>query len=816
MGGGFGFAQLAEAADYLAELGISHIYLSPSLQATRATLSGYDVVDPGRVSAELGGPEGWGAMCRRLNELSLAVVLDIVPNHMGTGPENPAWNDVLEHGPASRYATFFDIDWDGPHPHLSGKLLLPILGHRYGPTLEAGDIRLEQRGGRVVVMCYDQALPASPRSLADLPADEPARQVALEAINADKRRLHEFLDKQHYRLADWRLAGREVNYRRFFEVASLAALQADRPEVFDQTHGLVLAWLRAGQVDGLRVDHVDGLRDPLAYLRRLREAAPSAWMVVEKILEPSQGERLPERWPCQGTSGYDFMWAVGGLFVDRQAEGEMTALYERFTGQHEAYEDMVHRKKLQVLREGFAGELRRLAVLLAAVADERPQWRDFADDHLLEALVETAAWLPVYRTYVTAGREPSVDDERFVLSGIEHARSHRDDLPPELWDMLAEVLLRPAGSKAAQLVARFQQLTSPAMAKGVEDSAFYCYNRLISLNEVGGDPACFGVAPHRFHEYCRDMLARWPATMTTTNTHDTKRGEDVRLRISMLSEMPGRWARMVQRFSHLARRHGAGELADRNFEYFFYQTLVGAWPIPIERLWPAMLKSAREAKDRTSWRKPHEAYERALERLVRGLVADAEFVAELEGFIAPMRLAAQVSSLSQVLLKLLSPGVPDTYWGDELWGNNLVDPDNRRPVDFAPRRALLARAKSATLEDVVADFDSGLPKLYVMHRALRVRHRLAEVFDRGGYEPLEASGPAARHIVAFMRGGAAIAVASRLVFSLGGQWGDTRLDLPPGLWRDELSGRAYHGSMPAGEAMGQLGVALLVKEGGGA
>jgi (1->4)-alpha-D-glucan 1-alpha-D-glucosylmutase len=865
----FGFDEAAAIADYLADLGISHLYCSPYLQAAPGSSHGYDVVDPTRVSAELGGEAGHQRLCRALAAEGLGQVLDVVPNHMAIGHANRWFWDVLENGPASRFAAFFDVDWEAPQERLRNVVLLPILGDHYGRVLEAGELRLERLGGRFEVGYHEHRVPVAPRSLDGLLRQAAARCGAAELafladafgalpeatvqdrdraarrhrdkevlagllerllderlevadavaaevaeVNGEPDRLDALLARQNYRLAFWRLADRELDYRRFFDVHTLVGLRVEDERVFTETHALALDWVASGLVEGLRIDHPDGLYDPARYCRRLRSAAPGAWLVVEKILQA--GERLPADWLVDGTTGYDFLALSGGLFVDPAGEGALSGLYAALTGGSLDWPEVARAGKLRVLDELLATDVNRLGALLRGVCELNRRHRDYSRRELREALREVAAGMAVYRTYVAADTgQVGVEDRARIDEAVAAAKRHRPDLAADLLDFLRGVLcLEVPSEAAAELAMRFQQLTPPAMAKGVEDTAFYVFNRLVAANEVGGDPGRFGVAPEEFHRRCVETAERWPRTLLATATHDTKRGEDMRARLYLLSEMPGRWGEAVRRwFAHNAR-HRVGGLPDAGAEYLLYQTLVGAWPLDAERAVAYMEKAAREAKVHTSWTRPDTAYEEALRAFVSALAADGEFQRDLGEVAASLVGPGRVNSLAQTLLKLTAPGVPDLYQGCELWSLALVDPDNRRPVDYPLRRRLLARLPGASPEEALAGIDLGLPKLWLLQRALQLRGRLAHCFGPGAdYHPLAAHGARASHVVAFSRAGAVVVVVPRLVLGLGGDWGDTAIELPGGTavgWWNELTEE----QLPAGpcrlaELLRRFPVAML-------
>jgi (1->4)-alpha-D-glucan 1-alpha-D-glucosylmutase len=854
----FGFDHAAAIAPYLARLGVSHLYCSPYLQAAPGSRHGYDVVDHSRLNAELGGPEGHVHLSRTLREHGLGQVLDVVPNHMAiAGRYNRWWWDVLENGTSSRYATYFDIAWDPPEPKLKDTILVPLLGDHYGRVLEAGQLVLGRAGVRLLVRYHEHEFPVDPRSydlvlgdgFADLgpafgslpvlaPADRAGAlrrhlqaqellgrlaRVGTDAeldtrialINAEPDRLDALLERQNYRLARWQTAGFELDYRRFFDINSLVALRMEDPDVFADTHVRVLERVHAGVLDGLRIDHPDGLRDPLGYLERLRRAAPQAWIVVEKVLEP--GEHLPAEWPVAGTTGYDFLNRVLGLFCDRAAEPGLTDVYTRFTGETASYREVAYRSKHLVMRQLLPTDLSRLTELFIRVCEGNRRYRDFTRHELRECLREAIACLAVYRTYVRPGEPVAAADRARVEAALAEARRRRPDLDPQLVRLLGRILLlQETGEHTAELVARFQQTSGPVTAKGVEDTALYVYNRLVALNEVGGDPARFGTPPEEFHAACAAAAAAGPAGMLATSTHDTKRSEDVRARLAVLSELPEAWAAAVHRWAAINDRRRRNGQPDRNTEYLLYQTLVGAWPISADRAATYMEKAVREARVHTSWLSPTPAYEGALRDFVTGALADPEFTADLEAFLPPVVEAGRVNSLAMKLVCLTAPGVPDLYQGSELWDLSLVDPDNRRPVDFELRRRLLDELDGLGAEAARAAWrrpGEGRPKLLLVSRALRLRAERPELFAGGGYEPLPATGAASAHVVAFCRGGGAVTVVPRLWHRLAGDWADTAVGLPAGRWVDRVAGRAHEGGpVPVADLLADFPVALLARE----
>jgi (1->4)-alpha-D-glucan 1-alpha-D-glucosylmutase len=873
---GFGFDEAAALAPYLAALGVSHLYSSPYLQAARGSTHGYDVTDPTRVNDELGGAPAHERLCRALGEHGLGQVLDVVPNHMavdpkGDEPDNVWWWDVLENGPSSRYAAYFDVDWDPPQERFRNTVLLPILGDHYGRVLEAGELKLVRREGSFEIHYFDHRMPVSPRSLDSLLAEAAGRcdstdlafladvlgqlpiatatdresvarrhrdkevvrrqlarlfedqpEVALtvnavvEETNANPDRLDVLLSRQNYRPAFWRTAGRELDYRRFFDVHSLAGLRAEDERVFADTHALILDMVRRGVLDGLRIDHPDGLRDPEQYFRRLHEAAPGAWIVVEKILEP--GERLPESWPVDGTTGYDFLNLVGGLFVDPDGEGPLTDLYTELTGSPADWPQLVWEKKHLVLDQLLAAEVNRVAEIFLQVCERHRRYRDYLRHELREAVREVAACFPVYRSYVRAeAGEVGPQDVEHINAAIDAARTRRPDLPFDLFDFFRDLLLlKVRGPVESEMVMRFQQLTGPVMAKGVEDTAFYNFHRLVSLNEVGGDPSRFGISPQEVHRALAEAQERWPRAMLATSTHDTKRSEDVRARLALLSEIPERWGEAVRRWTARGAPGTRGERhrpPDPDVEYLLYQTLVGAWPIETERMVAYMEKAAREAKGPTAWTRVDAAYEDSLRSFVEGVLDDRELVRDLESFVATLVEPGRINSLAQALIKLTAPGVPDLYQGTELWALSLVDPDNRRPVDYDERRRLLRKLDGEPgPETILSCMDEGLPKLWVIRQALHLRRRQPEVFV-GDYLPLAPRGERAAHAFAFIRGGGAVSAAvvvPRLVMKLAGDWKDTSLELPPGGWRNEMTGEEVAGGeVRLADLLRRFPVALL-------
>ena len=869
MNGQFTFDDAAAIAGYLHELGISHVYCSPYLQAAPGSMHGYDVVDPQKVNEELGGEAGHQRFCERLGELELGQVLDIVPNHMAIRPENRYWWDVLENGPSSRYATWFDIDWQSAEVRLQNKVLIPVLGDQYGKILASGQIQIERAGTEFRVRYGDNLFPLAPHSLAivlekagrflredvlgfiadslaRLPSpDANAPQLiqerhrdkdviyallertcnhrkdvceavakAVEAVNADIDALDDLLNQQNYRLAYWRTADQELGYRRFFDVNSLVGLRMERQHVFDAAHCRVFDWLDRGVLDGIRVDHPDGLRDPQQYFDRLRVRAKEAWIIGEKILEP--GEFLRQSWPVDGTTGYDFLNVCNNLLVSGEGLREFSAIYREFTARADKFEEMAHEKKLNVEQEALGSDVNRLASIFVQICEGNRDRRDYTRAEIRRAIREVAACLSIYRTYAVAERnEITPDDHHEIEVAVARAKQYRTDIDAGLFDFVADVLtLRYRGALESEFLLRFQQFTSPVMAKGVEDTVFYCFNRMIGLNEVGGAPASDGSTIDEFHAYCIRMQATFPNTMTTLATHDTKRGDDVRARLAALTELPGRWKSALYRWSRMNARHKTNKLPDKNTEYFLYQTLIGAWPIGDQRLVAYMEKAVREAKEQTSWTQQNKEFEDALRVFIQRILKSPEFIPDLEMMVGRVNRAGRINSLAQSLIRCTAPGVPDTYQGGELWDYRLVDPDNRTAVDYELRQRMLKELRDGVSpEEMMRRADSGLPKLWVVHRALTLRREYPECFGaEAAYEPLGANGPKSAHVVGFVRGGRVAVVVPRWNLKRGESWAGTTIDLSGGVWRNLLAGDSVEGGRVRIQGLLQrFPVALLEK-----
>ncbi|MEX2291237.1 MAG: malto-oligosyltrehalose synthase [Mycobacteriales bacterium] len=775
---GFGFDDAAAVVPYLAELGVTHLYCSPWLQAAPGSAHGYDVVDHARLNAELGGDAAFTRMVAACREAGLGILLDVVPNHMAVSePEsqNAQWWSLLREGRSSPYADWFDIDWDSrDNP---GKVLVPVLG---GPL---GEVAHELELGEDRIRYHDHDFPVAPGTRVD--GDVLAT-----------------LDRQHYRLSSWRIASEELDYRRFFDVTTLAGLRVEVPAVFAATHELVLQQVREGVLDGLRIDHPDGLAEPGDYLDRLARATGGAWVVVEKILEP--GEELPAGWATAGTTGYDALNRVLGLFVDPGGELPLTALWVSVTGDDASYDEVVDGTKHLVLSEVLAAEVNRLTELALRVCRADPVLRDTTRRALREALVEVLAGFGVYRAYLPPTGPADDVARHHVDLAVAKAKATLPRRTAEI-ELVRRLVLAegPAGPAAEEFVTRFQQTCGPVMAKGVEDTAFYRYFRLSALNEVGGDPGRFGLPLEEFHSACLVQQRDWPLSMTTLSTHDTKRSEDVRARLVLLSQCPAEWGDAVTRWHAAAAPHRTPAGPDGATEQLVWQTLVGAWPLTADRAAAYVEKATREGKARTSWVDPVPDFDAAVQAFVRGVLADDALVAEIEAFVARLTPAWQVTALAQKAVQLTIPGVADTYQGTELWDLSLVDPDNRRPVDWQQRRDLLAGLDGPPELD-----DVGAAKLHLVSCLLRLRRADPDAFLSGSsYLPLDAG----RRAVAFVRGGCVMTVAPIRALAVQRHgWGQDTAALPEGSWRDVLTGAVHDGGpVPLAHLLGRFPVAVL-------
>jgi (1->4)-alpha-D-glucan 1-alpha-D-glucosylmutase len=856
----FTFARAREIVPYLDELGISHLYCSPILVARRGSRHGYDVVDPTRLNPELGSETDFRALADALHERGMGLVVDVVPNHMGIGAENPFWDDVLEHGERSRFARWFDIDWDGSNGGGDeGRVVLPILGDELDQVIERGELALKQSAsGQVRLNYFEHSFPLDPTSLPPelqlIELDPGVGQEALAAFTGEhgRSRIQELVDSQHYRLCGFKTHVAEINYRHFFDVPDLAALRMEDPDVFEETHALIRRFLREGLIDGLRIDHVDGLRDPQAYLEKLTDGTSSIF--VEKIL--ATDEELPPSWPVDGTTGYEFLNDVEDLFLDPEGASTIETFYRRMRrlSAQGTFADIARSAKRAVLTGPLRGDLDRLAELAEALAMAAKA--PFDRKQLANAIADFIACLPVYRTYLRR-TDAVLDADRAVIERtLEAVRMHA----PQSYDaasFLTNLMLGRTDEggmdRRLEFVQRLQQLSGPAAAKGVEDTALYVYVPLVSRNDVGGAPdRTLADAGDRFHRGNLRRVEHWPRNLLCTTTHDTKRSADLRSRLNVLSEVPADWERSVRRWRRLNARHRGtvrGRLApDTNTEYLLYQTLLAIWPAPRsgrrsddlpdrawresarERLEQYIIKAAREAKLRTTWTTPDAAYENALRTFVRAILTpseDAPFLADVARLVSRIAAPGAWNALSRLVLHLTAPGTPDIYQGDELWNFVLVDPDNRRPVDYDARRAALSSLRNTNPRGAgrVDPFDPRT-KLLIVQRLLNVRRAHADLFASGTYTPLTATGSRASHVVAFLRSNKrqhALCIASRLMCDVeesGGfevWWGDTALQLPSDVetdrtWRSVVDERELRlaNALPLGRALAQFPGALLV------
>ena len=860
----FGFAQATALLPYLQKLGISHLYLSPVLEAASGSTHGYDVIDHSQLSDALGGSAGFAALATAAHQAGLGLIVDIVPNHMSiSDPANRWWWDVLENGPAGRWAHAFDVDWNPPERRLKNTVLLPVLGDHRSRIIEKKELTVAREGARFMVRYHDHRFPVAPRSLgymlqhaaarhdsthlafiadafAGLPAPTQLDAASVERRHRDKEVLRELLaqllqtdppvgkaiddtiaqvnstpemldallELQNYRLAFWRAAERDLDYRRFFDINSLVALKMEDPLVFDEAHALIGKLVAAGQIDGLRVDHVDGLANPEAYLRALKKLAPSATVHVEKILG---ADELLKPWPVEGTTGYEFGADVTNLFLPASSEQPIAALQKELTGRADDFHALATAGKQQVLKELLASDVSRLANNLIELGDRYHELRDFSRHDLREAVAALAASFPVYRTYVVPSDSdtPDVTDRAIIREAVTFARALVPGLDPSLLDFVQSLLLlERTGATEAIFVQRFQQLSAPGMAKGVEDTAFYRDTRLLALTEVGSDPARFSLSPEAFHARNQAAAKSWPNRMLATSTHDTKRSEDVRARLVAMAQQPEKFAALARAFFKLAARATVNGQPEPSMVMFALQTMVGAWPLDVERLHATMLKSVREAKQFTFWTRNNEAYEKALASFCTAVLADQAIRTELDAFVLQLTPAARTVSLGWSLLKCTCPGVPDFYQGTELWNFSLVDPDNRRPVEWPRRLEAIADTRVPSVESD----EVGVTKLHVISRALQVRRELPAAFGPGSsYTPLKATGAHADNLIAFVRSGggsSAVVAVTRIPLA---DWGDTTLALPSGRYRSWLRGPEVDvsGTVKLSELFSKLPVALL-------
>ncbi len=897
---GFTFDHAREIVPYLHKLGISHVYASPFFKATPGSMHGYDICDHNQLNPELGTREDYDAFAGALREHDMGMIVDFVPNHMGIAePHNEWWRDVLEHGPSSPFAHYFDIDWRPLKRELRDKVLLPILGDQYGRVLEQGQLKLAFNAGIFTIQYYETALPIEPGSAnvilqravdlardnapppatqelesiitgiahlpsrtdseptlvaerareqqvvkrrlktlcEETPAVESAIQQIVAQINTPEDRaaqdtLDELLNNQNYRLSYWRVAGEEINYRRFFDINGLAAIRMELPEVFNAAHQLIFELIKEGSVTGLRIDHVDGLYDPRQYLEMLQErhaevmglptGSRGLYVLVEKIL--AVNERLRRDWPVQGTTGYEFTNQVTSLLVDQAAEKSFTTTYEKFTGLNSRFHDIVYRGKVLVMRSAMSSEVNTLGSMLNRLSETNRWYRDFTLNSLTAALRVTIASFPVYRTYITPQGYADADDQRIIERALSQARRRNPSIEGSVFKFLRQVLipspnnLHPVDEQERlRFVMKLQQCSGPITAKGVEDTAFYIYNRLVALNEVGGEPTIFGSKMDTFHQQNIVRLQEFPHSMLATSTHDTKRSEDVRARLAALSELPTEWAQALKRWETANRKFKRdldGEMApDPNEEYLLYQILLGSWPLEplaadsleqyVARIQAYMEKALHEAKVNSSWIEANENWDNAVKEFVGSVLQRQRFLRSFKPLAEKLAELGAMNSLAQVVLKLTVPGVPDIYQGNELWDLSLVDPDNRRPVDYAHRQATLAGLQTEQLEpgELLRNWKDGRIKLFVTHRLLTLRRDNPELFQKGSYVPVSSHGKFGSSCVAFTRSvdDQKLAVVVPCIAErvgappVGELWGDTTLELS-GSWENLLTGEHLSGT----------------------
>ncbi len=911
----FTFAHACALVPYLHQLGISHVYASPISRAAPGSTHGYDVCDHNELNPELGTREDFEALSAELKRHGMGLLVDFVPNHMGIEHAvNPWWRSVLENGPASPYANFFDIDWQPLKRELDNKVLLPVLGEQYGKTLEDDGFKLDYTDGRFVLrhgthltlpLAPSTTLPLLQRGIdlldpapaelesiatamrnlpprtetdpgrltererergiirerllrlcGETPAVDEALQQVVEEWNnpADPGRfdrMDALINEQPYRLSSWRVAGEEINYRRFFDVNTLAAIRMELPEVFDATHRLLFELIDAGHISGVRIDHIDGLAYPRDYLARLRErGGDGLYLLVEKIL--GADEKLRADWPVQGTTGYEFASQVMQMLVHEEGLEELAGAYEKFIGLHLDYAEVVYRSKKLVMQTSMASDANVLGHLLNRVSESNRWYRDFTLNSLTTAVRELIACFPVYRTYLDPAQPADESDVRVIRRALWLARRRNPALERTVFEFLQDVLLPPPNNAhpvdeelRRLFVLKFQQCTGPITAKGVEDTAFYVFNRLTALNEVGGSPASQAITIDAFHKQNVARAAEFPHCMLATSTHDTKRAGDVRARILVLSEMADEWRASLRRWHTANRRHRRsieGEHApDANEEHLIYQTLLGAWPMEglndsnraefTQRIHDYMMKALHEAKVNSSWLEPNTAWDDAVRDFITAILApgkDNRFPTAFEPFARRAAQHGMVNSLAQTVLKLTCPGVPDCYQGSEMWDLSLVDPDNRRPVDYGLRQQRLEGVVRAVPSELMENWQDGRVKMLITHRLLRLRRDLPEVFDTGAYVPAATQGVSASHVVAFERRSTAGAQQSVLVVvprhtvalgfpALGEAWQDTHVCCGASgdgaVWRDVLTGREHAGgTLAVGAVLEELPCAVLVRD----
>ena len=914
---GFTFQDAAKLVPYLDALGITHIYASPFFRASPGSTHGYDVCDHNELNPEIGSRADFDALIAELQRHRMSLVADFVPNHMGIAePQNRWWMDVLENGPSSPYARFFDIDWQPLKRELENKVLLPILGDQYGRVLERGELQIAFAEGSFALIYFKLRLPIAPRSaravlafaaeslnpappefasiLTALDHLPPRTETAAEKIAERMRekeiirqrlirlceesgavrdaiaaavenynaadpqsydRLDALINDQPYRLSSWKVAAEEINYRRFFDVNTLAAIRMELPEVFDAVHRLLLELIASGAVAGVRIDHIDGLAAPRQYLAQLQQRAAETlgspaesrplYLLVEKILGPD--EALRGDWPIHGTTGYEFANQLTALLLDRDAERALTECYTRFLGFPLPFREVVYRSKRLTMQVSMASEVNVLGHLLNRLSESHRWYRDFTVNALTTAVREVIACFPVYRTYLVPGAAPDDADRKLISRALSEARRRNPAAERSVFEFLRDVLLPNEGharpldeALRREFVFKFQQCTGPITAKGVEDTAFYVYNRLIALNEVGGDPGEFGGSIEVFHRQNATRADSFPHSLLATSTHDTKRSEDVRARIAALSEMPQEWAHAVRRWRTANQRHQRlieGEQApDANEQYFLYQTLLGSWPLApmdddartnyIQRIQEYMMKALHEAKVNSSWIEPNEAWDNAVREFIATILTPGRgnrFLAAFEPFARRIAERGSINSLAQQVLKLTVPGVPDIYQGTELWDFSLVDPDNRRPVDYKHRQSQVGSpGDQPSAAELLRQWEDGRIKMFVTRELLRFRRAHPELFAAGRYQPLDPAGDLAACAVAYSRSTdleEIIVVVPRLSSRvgwppIGAAWRNTTVPLPAPdkRWRDLFTGRQHSGSLSLASVFADLPVTVLNQE----
>ncbi|PKL47603.1 MAG: malto-oligosyltrehalose synthase [Candidatus Riflebacteria bacterium HGW-Riflebacteria-2] len=841
----FNFAMLAEHLDYLQQLGISHLYLSPCLQAVPGSMHGYDVVDHSHINSELGGNYGLDRLSTLLTERKMSIILDIVPNHMAVRcPENPWWWDVLENGPSSQFARYFDVDWHRESDHLSNLILLPVLGNHYGITLEAGELKIEHNQGKFTLHYFENVFPLAPRSLSiileraykesgideigylggalqSLPhassrdveriqrrqrdkvvlfemmetmckeviGFDDAVNNAVSEINKDYDQLDTVIGHQNYKLAFWKLSHYQVGYRRFFNINSLVGLRMEDNRAFLDSHKLVIELVKSDKIDGFRIDHPDGLFAPGEYLARLRKECPEALIVVEKILE--QNEQLNPQWPVSGTTGYDFLNLADGLLIDPVGHERLVQIWQEFTGERHDFKSMVYKAKKQVIKKLLGSEINRLAADLALICEKHRRYRDFSHHQLYEALVEVTAGFNIYRTYIAPETGIITESEKSIITAaIEQAQAAKPETGDYIFAFISDILLlKLRGDEESLFIRRFQQFTGPVMAKSLEDTVFYIYNPMTGVNEVGGNPAAPTTTVSRFHEWCQNSSSNWPLTMLTGSTHDTKRSEDVRARLALLSEMPDSWRTAVYKWQKMNAKLRSGDAPDANTEYLLYQTLTGTWPIEKERIALYMQKAVREAKRHSNWANPDQKFEAALSGFIDRIYENNEFISSLTDFARKLSEPGWINSLLQLTLRLTAPGFPDIYQGCEVWNNSLTDPDNRRAVDLESNRELFEELDSMSCREIMNKLSRGLPKLFVIKTILALRKKVPAFNEPDSYRPMEISGTHRAEIVAFMRGNSVITLVPSRHFTRKNRWNATRITLPEGHWQNVFTGQ---------------------------